>query len=168
MKEGYKDIDDILKEVAEDENMTIKEVRDLWEHQKLYIKKQMDEEGVYSIFLPYIGTLSLNVTQVKKEIQWSVRQNHVKFLEKVEALKNHEKFNLCENSHKRVTGVNRLARYIIKNFYSGIESVAKLIKHKECWEVIEKHSNSPFDKREKQLSKEQIKKNKNDKYKKHS
>lgn len=148
MKEGFKSIDEILKEVAEDEGMTFEEVKDLWDHQKNYIKKQMDTEGVYAIFLPYIGTLSLNVKQFSKELTNKTRDTYRNFINKVAKLKDHEKYTKFDNAHKKVTGVNRLARYIVNNYQTGIEISKKLLAHNKCWNIITKYSNKGYEKRE--------------------
>jgi hypothetical protein len=146
MKEGFKTVEEILLEVAKDEGMTLKEVNDVWKHQKVYIKKQMEKEGVYSIFLPSIGTLSLNVKQYTKEIKGKAKSFYKDFINKVEKLLQHEKYSEFGNAHKKVTGVNRLARYIIGHYDTGIKRTKKIIEHKNCWDIITKYSNGAFEK----------------------
>lgn len=148
MNEGYKSISDIVKEVAEEEGMTHSEVRDVWEHQKRYVKTQMETEGVYAIFLPFIGTLSLNTKQFSKEIKNKIRKTHSLIIDKVEKLSKHSNYTKYKNSHKRVTGVNRLARYIIRHYETGIDKNKKLIAHKKCWKTIYKYSNNNFIKKQ--------------------
>lgn len=147
MKEGYKTVDEILLEVAKEEGMTLKETKDLWNHQKEYIKKQMEKEDVYSIFLPFIGTLSLNVKQYIKEVKGKKKSFYANFISKVEKLLNHENYLEYNNSHKRVTGVNRLARYIVSKYITEEVKSKKIIEHKKCWEVIGKYSNGSFNKK---------------------
>ena len=132
MKEGFRSVDEILAEVAKDEGMSMAEIRDVWSHQKKYIKKLMDTEGVYSIFLPCIGTLSLNVKQFNKEIRGKTRSFYKNFIDKAANLLEHEDYTMYENSHKKVTGVNRLARYIITNYHTGIEKSKNIIVHTKC------------------------------------
>ena len=62
MKEGFRDIQDILKEVGGEEGLNLAEMRDLWKHQKRYINKKQEDEATFAIFIPTIGTLSLNTT----------------------------------------------------------------------------------------------------------
>lgn len=148
MREGYKSIKDILTEVAEEEGMTYRELKDVWNHQKHYIKKLMDKENIYAIFLPTIGTLSLNTKQADREKRGKDKSYYKSFLEKVEALKNHENYRTYKNSHKRVTGVNRLYRYINSTYETGTEE-KKLSPHKECWNTILKYSNNVYKKKDK-------------------
>lgn len=152
LKDGYKDIKEILKEVAMDEGMTYTEIRDVWEHQKHYIKKKMEEKGVYSIFLPWIGTLSLNVKQFKVEIKGKTRKFYKDFIEKKEELEKDPRYKPTGNAHKRVTGVNKLARNIIRHYHTERDYVRKLIPQKECWPIIEKYSNGGYEKRDEPLT----------------
>ncbi len=147
MKEGFKNVKDILKEVAEEEGLSVKEINDLWRHQKIYIKKQQSLKGVYSIFLPFIGTLSLNVKQAEKEIKGKSKEFYKEFLEKIKLLKLHPNYREYSNAHKKVTGVNRLARYVIRNYDTGIEKTKKILLHKQCWDIISKYSNKIFKKK---------------------
>jgi len=149
VKDGFKTIQEILEEVAEDEGMSKREIQDLWEHQKKYIKKQMEEENVYAISLPYIGNLSLNLKQASKEIRGLNKVVYKEFIEKTNNLVSHKDFKIFGNAHKRVTGVNRLARRIIKNFHTEIDKPRRLIMHKKCWDIIAKYSNDMYKKREK-------------------
>jgi len=147
MKEGFKSVKEILKEVAEDEGMTWTEIEDVWLHQKSYIKKQMEEEEVYSILIPFIGTLSLNVKQYIKEIKHKNRKFYKNFIDKVEKLKLHEKYSKYANSHKKTTGIHRLVKYIVKNF--NVEDYKKeyLATHRQCWDIISKYSNGVLKKK---------------------
>tara|TARA_R110002012_G_scaffold119169_2_gene268160 strand:- start:161 stop:604 length:444 start_codon:yes stop_codon:yes gene_type:complete len=147
MKEGYRSLKEILKEVGEEEGLSMKEINDIWLHQKTYIKKSMEMEGVYSILLPFIGTLSLNVKQYAKEIKGKKREFYDNFTKKVEELKKHPNYSQYENAHKRVTGVNRLARYIISKYDTGLKKNKKLIVKSKCWKIIEKYSNGVFEKK---------------------
>ena len=52
MEEGFKTIQEILKEVAEDEGMTKRQIKDLWSHHKSYIINQMKSPEVYAIHIP--------------------------------------------------------------------------------------------------------------------
>ena len=153
MKDGYKSINDILKEVAQDEGMSFREVRDLWGHQKKYIKKQMETDGVYAIFLPYIGTLSLNVKQFHKELRGKCKERYADFIQKVKNLENDHRYTEFNNAHKRITGVNRIARYLIRHYHTGIEKIKKILPHKYCWPIIEQYSNGVFEKRDEILRK---------------
>ena len=148
MREGFKSIKEILKEVAEDERMTWTEIEDLWLHQKNYVKKQMEKEDVYAIFIPFIGTLSLNVKQLTAELKGKNKRKHKKIINKVENLKNHENYTKYRNSHKKITGVNRLARYIISKYNTGLDRSKNLLTRHKCWEIISKYSNGNFEKRE--------------------
>ena len=147
MKEGFKTIQEIIKEVGEEEGFSYNEMEDIWIHQRNYIKKMQEKEGVYAIFLPFIGTLSLNVKQAKKELKGKSKEFYKNFLKKVEDLQLHPNYTQYHNSHKKVTGVNRLARNIIRRFETFIEKERKLIPHKDCWEIIEKYSNNIFTKK---------------------
>jgi hypothetical protein len=148
MKDGYKSINEILKEVAEEEGMPLKEIIDLWKHQKTYIKKLMDAPNIFAIFLPYIGTLSLNVKQYTKEIKNKSRSLHSGFIDKVAILKTHPEYSQFGNSHKRVTGVNRLTRYIIRTYETGLKRSNRIIEHTKCWDIISKYSNDIYKKKE--------------------
>ena len=159
MKDGFKSIEEILEEVGAEEGMSIEEMRDIWEHQKTYTKKRMEEEGVYAIFLPFIGTLSLNVKQFKKQLKGKTRSLHENFIRKTKSLLEDENFGQYNNSHKKITGVNRLARYIIKSYHTGIDKSKRLLVHTKCWDIIEKYSNGAFEKREETIKRT---KNKND------
>lgn len=154
MKESFKSIDDILLEVAKEEGMSKSEIKDLWNHQKIYVKKQMESEGVYAILLPFVGTLSLNVKQYSKELKGKTRKFYSNFTDKVAKLKEHENYSKYGNAHKKVTGVNRLARYIIRKYYTGIEKSKNLMFHNKCWDIISKYSNGVFDKREETIKKQ--------------
>lgn len=149
MKQGFKSIKDILLEVAEEEGLNRTEIKDIWNHQESYIKKKMEQEGVYAIFIPFLGTLSLNVKQFSKEIKGKSRSFYKDFIKKVKDLKNHKNYKKYANAHKKVTGVNRLARYIISRYHTGIEVSKNLIVHSKCWEIIEKYSNGVYEKRDK-------------------
>jgi hypothetical protein len=146
MKEGFKTVEEILLEVAKEEGMTLKEVKDVWDHQKVYIKKKMEQENVYSIFLPSIGTLSLNVKQYTKEIKGKARSFYKDFINKVDNLVKHDNYSEYKNAHKKITGVNRLARYIVAHYETGIAKSKKILEHKKCWEIISKYSNGAFKK----------------------
>lgn len=148
MKEGFKSINEILLEVAEEEGMTEREIKDLWKHQIKYTQQQMDTDGVYAIFLPFIGTLSLNVKQLTAELKGKNKRKHKKIINKVENLKNHENYTKYRNSHKKITGVNRLARYIISKYNTGLDRSKNLLTRHKCWEIISKYSNGNFEKRE--------------------
>lgn len=148
MKEGFKSINEILLEVAEEEGMTEREIKDLWKHQIKYTQQQMDTDGVYAIFLPFIGTLSLNVKQLTAELKGKNKRKHKKIINKVENLKNHENYTKYRNSHKKITGVNRLARYIISKYNTGLDRSKNLLTRHKCWEIISKYSNCNFEKRE--------------------
>ena len=148
MKEGFKSINEILLEVAEEEGMTEREIKDLWKHQIKYTQQQMDTDGVYAIFLPFIGTLSLNVKQLTAELKGKNKRKHKKIINKVENLKNHENYTKYRNSHKKITGVNRLARYIISKYKTGLDRSKNLLTRHKCWEIISKYSNGNFEKRE--------------------
>lgn len=151
MKEGFRPIDDILSEIGEEEGMSLEEMKDIWNHQRKYTQKQMDTEGVYSIFLPFIGTLSLNVKQFDKEVKGKTRSLYQGFIDKVTNLKEHENYTKYGNSHKRVTGVNRLARYIITNYDTGLDRSKNILIHNKCWDIISKYSNGVFEKRDETL-----------------
>ena len=153
MKEGFRSIEEILLEVAKDEGMSKKEIEDVWLHQQSFIKKQMEKEGVYSILLPFVGTLSLNVKQFTKELKYRPRELYKSFINKVSKLKIHSNYTKYENAHKKITGVNRLTRNIIKNYYTGIEKSKNLIIHSKCWDIISKYSNGVFKKRDKIIRK---------------
>lgn len=162
MKEGVRTIEEILIEIGKEEGMSLSEMKDIWKHQRDYVNKQMDTEGVYAIFLPYIGTLSLNIKQYTKEVRGKTKSIYQDFINKANSLVKHENYQQFSNSHKRITGVNRLARYIIKNYHTGIERSKRIIVSSKCWEIIEKYSNSSFEKRKEKLtrkSNEQIKGN---------
>ena len=148
MKEGFKSINEILLEVAEEEGMTERDIKDLWKHQIKYTQQQMDTDGVYAIFLPFIGTLSLNVKQLTAELKGKNKRKHKKIINKVENLKNHENYTKYRNSHKKITGVNRLARYIISKYNTGLDRSKNLLTRHKCWEIISKYSNGNFEKRE--------------------
>lgn len=148
MKEGYKSIEDIIKEVAKDEGVAVKEVADIWNHQQSYVKKQMDSDDVYAIFLPFIGTLSLNVKQYSKEIRGRIKGLYKTIVKKVTKLKEHENYTEFSNAHKKITGVNKLTRKIIKNFDTGVESTRGVMLHKKCWDIITKYSNGVYSKKE--------------------
>lgn len=146
MKEGYKSIEEILQEVADEEGIDIREIKDVWKHQKFYVKNQMDAKGVYAIFLPFIGTLSLNTKQFSVEIKGRIRGLYKNFVNKVNDLENHENYNKFANSHKKLTGVNRLARRVIKKYKTGLKTTRSLLVHNKCWEIIAKYSNGVYDK----------------------
>lgn len=148
MKEGFKTIAEILEEVGEEEGFSKREMRDIWKHQESYVKSLMEEKEVYAISLPYIGTLSFNVKQFKKEIITRSKKVHAKTIAKAKALQNMPNYNFYENSHKRVTGVNRLARYIISKYNTGVENTKRIIRHKKCWEIITKYSNGVYQNKE--------------------
>lgn len=147
MREGFKSIKEILKEVAEDEGMTWTEIEDLWLHQKNYVKKQMEKEDVYAIFIPFIGTLSLNVKQYVKEIKHKNRKFYKNFINKVEKLKIHENYTKYGNSHKKTTAIHRLVNYIIDKFEIEESKKETLIIHKKCWDIISKYSNGVLKKK---------------------
>lgn len=161
MKEGHKSIDDILREVAEDEGMNFRQIRDVWKHQKLYIKKKMEQDDVYAIFLPSLGTLCLNTKQYLRERRGKNREYYKTLKEKVERLINHQRYGIYGNAHKKITGVNKIARYVIKHFHTGIEVTRKIIPHKICWPIIEKYSNGGYEKRDEVLTIELQRKLKN-------
>lgn len=146
MKEGFKSINEILLEVAEEEGMDFAEIKDVWKHQKKYVKQQMDSEKVYAIFLPFIGTLSLNVKQYTREIRGKTRSLYEKLISKIKKLKNHENYTGYGNAHKKVTGVIRLTEHIISNYKTGLESKKNMLIHSKCWDVLSKHSNGAFNK----------------------
>lgn len=148
MQEGFKSIKEILYEVAEEEGMTWTEIEDLWLHQKKYIKKKMDQEDVYAIFIPSIGTLSLNVKQYIKEIKHKNRKFYKNFRDKVEKLKANENYTKYGNSHKKTTAIHRLVNYIIDKFEIEESKKETLIIHKKCWDIISKYSNGVLKKKE--------------------
>lgn len=141
MQEGYKSIKEILKEVGEEENLTLNEMNDLWNHHKKYINKKQEESGVYAIFLPYIGTLSLNVKQYKKEIKHKNRTFYSKFSQKVNSLISDPNYKKYSNAHKKVTGVHRLIKYVTENYKTKKPLEYYIEFHKKCWNLIAKYSN---------------------------
>lgn len=141
MKEGFKSIKEILLEVSEDENMSYKEVQDLWIHQREYVKKKMTEDNVYAVYIPYIGTLSLNTAQFDREIKYKNRKVYKKFIDKVTKLKNNVKFTVYGNSHKKTTSVTRLIKYLHKNFIIEYKNRKFYSVHSKCWDIISKYSN---------------------------
>lgn len=141
MKEGFRSIKDILKEVAKEEGMTWTEIEDVWIHQKKYIKSKMEDKETYAIFLPFIGTLSLNVKQYIKEIKHKNRKFYKNFIDKVENLKNHKNYTKYSNSHKKTTAIHRLVNYIITKFDIEEDKKKTLTIHKKCWNIISKYSN---------------------------
>lgn len=147
MKEGYKTIDEILKEVAKEEGISLKEVEDIWKHQESYAKKQMDKEGVYAIFLPFIGTLSLNTSQYSKEIKGRIRGLYKTIVNKVSKLKKHENYGEYANAHKKTTGVKRLASKVIKDFETEVED-SEVLTNSELWSIVSKYSNGVYSKKE--------------------
>lgn len=146
MKEGFKSVDEILLEVAKEEGLSIREIKDIWRHQKVYVKKRMEQEGVYAIFIPYIGTLSLNIKQYTKEVKGKTKTFYKDFIDKVKLLITHEEYSMYKNAHKKITGVSRLARYIINHYNTGLKKSRSIIEHKKCWDIISKHSNGAFEK----------------------
>lgn len=149
MKEGFRTDEDILREVAKEEGMTIHEIRDVWLHQRKYINKLQEEEGIYAIFLPYIGTLSLNVKQFKKELRYKNKPTYTAFIEKVNKLENDERYKKYGNAHKKTTGIHKLTNYIINNYKTDLIFKKVLAFHKECWSIIEKYSNDVLEKKDK-------------------
>ena len=141
MKEGFKTINEILLEVAEEEGMSWTEIEDVWLHQKSYIVKQMDKKEVYAIFIPSIGTLSLNVKQFIKEIKYKNKEFYQNFIDKVKNLKENKNYTKYGNSHKKTTGIHRIVKYIVTNFEVEEIKKRKLVLHKKCWELISKYSN---------------------------
>lgn len=148
MEEGFKSMKEILLEVAEDEGMTWTEIEDVWLHQKKYIKKKMEEEDVYAIFIPFIGTLSLNVKQYIKEIKHKNRKFYKNFIEKVEKLLKHENYTKYGNAHKKTTAIHRLVSYIIDTFDIDEDKKEALVTHKKGWDIISKYSNGVLKKKE--------------------
>ena len=144
MKEGFKTDSDVLIEIAEEEGLSMREVRDLWKHQKNYIKKLMEQDDVYSIRIPFIGTYCLNVKQAKKEKERRKDDLYHKFYDKIEKLLDHPNFNYFKNAHKRVTGVNRLARVIVRHYDTEVKKPRRLMPHKKCWKIIENYSNGNY------------------------
>lgn len=149
MKEGFKTINEILREVAKEEDMSWAEIEDVWLHQKNYILKQMEEKEVYAIFIPSIGTLSLNVKQFIKEIKYKNKEFYQKIIHKAEGLKKNKNYTKYGNSHKKTTGVHRLVKYIVNNFEVEEIKKRKLVLHKKCWEIISKYSNGILKKKSK-------------------
>ncbi len=149
MKEGYKSIEEILIEVGEEEGLSLPEMKDIWEHQKKYTQEQMDTDGVYAIFFPFIGTLSLNTKQVYKELKGRPRILYKSIIDKVDDLVKHVKYTKYVNVHKRVIGVNRLTRYIVKTYHTNIDKSKRLLMHTDCWNIIEKYSNGALKKKSK-------------------
>lgn len=154
MEKGYKSIEEIIREVAEEEGLNFRETRDIWNHQKHYVKKLMETDGIYAIFLPYIGTLSLNVKQFQKEIKTKITDLYKGLVSKIEKLVKHENYSQYSNAHKRITSSNKLARRIISAYDTGHERSKRLLLHKKCWEIIERYSNGQYNKRETKLTRQ--------------
>ncbi len=112
----------------------------------------MDTEGVYSILLPFIGTLSLNVKHYNQEVKGRVRRLYNDFILKVEKLISHENYERTGNSHKKIIGSNRLARRVIKDYHTEEDKSKRLLSRKKSWSIIEKYSNSKYKKRSKKLT----------------
>lgn len=153
MREGYKSIEDILKEVSEDSGIPLSQVKDIWEHQKAYTEKKMEQKDVYAIFFPFIGTLSFNSKKFAKAIKGKPRKVYQKFIDKIEKLKEHYKYNesIYSNAHKKLTSVDRLAKHVVKEFNTEhAPEKAAFLTNEESWSVIEKHSNEAYEKRKKE------------------
>lgn len=148
MKEGFRDIRDILKEVGEEEGFTYTEMNHLFKHQKHYINKLQEQEGVYAIFFPFLGTYAINVKQAEREIRGKSKNHYAKFLKKIEVLKKHPKYKKNANAHKRVIGLNRIVRYITRTFETGIEPIKFLYPHRKCWDIVQKYSNNFYKKKD--------------------
>ena len=56
-KEGIRYIEDILKEVAKEQGLSEKEVREIWKIHKKYIKQCMNDPNITVINIPYVGLL---------------------------------------------------------------------------------------------------------------
>ena len=146
MKEGYCSIEDILKEVGEEEGLTKAEVNDLWKHQKAYINKKQEEEEVYAIFIPFIGTLSLNVKQYALEIKHKNRSYYKNLTVKINSLKNDSNYKKYSNAHKKVTGVHRLLKYITEKFKTEKTLKEYILSYEKRWDIISKYSNNKLEK----------------------
>jgi len=148
LKEGTRYIQDILHEVAEEEGMSKKEIRDVWNHQKRYIKQLMDKPGIYSIDIPFLGTLCYNTKYFDKFIEKKWKKDKYKGqIQKSKEIKEHSNYTLYSNAHKRVPGVLRMARSIIRRFETGIKK-RKLIAHKKCIQIISNFSNELYNKKD--------------------
>lgn len=157
MNSGVKHINDILKEVAKEEGMSVRAIKDVWKHQLKYTKDQMDNPDVFSIFLPYLGHLSLNVKAFTAHLSGINKKTQPDLIDKVERLKNHENYGMYENAHKRVNASNRLGRMIIRNYQTGIYNSKRLLKDTFCWPLIQKYSNGFLEKRDKPYTKQELK-----------
>ncbi len=148
MKEGYKDIKEILQEVGEEEGMSSREMNDLWKHQIVYTKLMMEKEGVYAILLPYIGSLNINIKQAERELINKKKELYTSFLDKVDKMLNHFKYGKYNNAHKKMTGVNKMAQRIVNYFFTGEVKYKEYIKHDKCYDLIENYSNDKYEKRD--------------------
>jgi hypothetical protein len=148
LKEGYKDINEILREVGEEEGLNMNEMKDIWRHQKKYINQKQEEDGVYAIFIPFIGTLTLNVKQYTKEIRHRNKYYYTEFIKKVEKLKNDIRYKKYSNAHKKTIGIHKLVNYITNKFETE-KNFRQYVKNpKNCWELISKYSNDKLKKKD--------------------
>lgn len=148
MKDGYKDVDEILLEVAEEEGMTKTEIRDLWKHQRSYVIKQMTTPEIYAIHIPFIGTISLNIKQFKTERKGRNYIHYSDFMDKGRELMNKDDFKKYGNAHKKTSSIHKLINYILKKFETGVEYEEVRNRHHKMWDVIAKYSNGKYNKKE--------------------
>lgn len=90
MKEGIRYIEDILKEVSQEEGISYKELKELWNLHIERIKVLMEQEGVHIIHLPKIASLyfSCAYNKVQNKKLKKDKFNHQKEEELLEIIKN--------------------------------------------------------------------------------
>lgn len=148
MREGFKSIKEILIEVGEEENLSYKEIQDLWIHQREYTKSKMSDDETCAIYIPYIGTLSLNVSTYKKCLKYKNRKVYKNFINKVKNLKENKNYTHFGNAHKKRSSILKLIRYIFKNFKVEEDFKNIFSSTSKCWSIISKYSNNKLSKKE--------------------
>lgn len=136
MKEGVRFEGDILKEVAEDENLGKKEIQEIFKIHKAYVKKLMDDPEVTIISLHSLGNLYfnaryfnfLNYRAKDKEQYKEQKEKALKVIGEIEKDKSINRKTKYKYPQYSKTGLLKLSRAIKK--FLNLEFKRKSIKSK--------------------------------------
>lgn len=138
LKEGTRDIEDILNEVAMEEGYTKQDVREVFNIHKKYIKHIMEKEDSYKIRLPYFGFLYYSTNMAKRYYKTDFFTNKNKTLRKLRKIHSEKYTAFYKYLNFKKSSIKVMYDNICKMLGKEITKTST----KEKREIIEKFSNN--------------------------
>ena len=124
LNKGISYIEDILKEVAEEEGYDLGQVKEIWKKHRAYVKELMDDPDVHIIELPHLANLYFNANtanhiarekNTKKETKSYMKEKAEDIENKIEEDKeNNQSSTNYRYPQKSRGGIYKLYRNIVR------------------------------------------------------